>query len=216
MNIESKEHLSSFMDGEFSEETGRFLVRRLGADDSLRQTWTRYHLIRDCLRHQDGQFAHKGLSHRVSDAISGEVQAGGRIVRSKAWLRPFAGAALAASVALVAILTVSQGRQPDLQSAEPGLAQTTAAQTTVAETFISPNILSTSPQSQPVNLSGTTNPGNQKMNTYLLRHYQASGESGGRGFVAFVPIVVAQSPARTVITPKPDMQSQAEGDSAQR
>ncbi|MSQ99673.1 MAG: anti-anti-sigma factor, partial [Xanthomonadales bacterium] len=38
MNIESNEHLSSFMDGEFSEETGRFLVRRLGADDSLRQT----------------------------------------------------------------------------------------------------------------------------------------------------------------------------------
>jgi sigma-E factor negative regulatory protein RseA len=70
MNIESKEHLSSFMDGEFSEETGRFLVRRLGADDSLRQTWARYHLVRDCLRNQDGQFARKDLSHAVQLALS--------------------------------------------------------------------------------------------------------------------------------------------------
>jgi len=211
MNIESNEHLSSFMDGEFSEETGRFLVRRLGADDSMRQTWARYHLIRDCLRNQDGQFAHKDLSHSVHVAIAGESQLIAGPVRSPAWLKPFAGVALAASVALFAVLTVSQGSKPDIKPADTGLAQATPV-----ESFKSPNILAVPPKSQPVNLSGTTYPGNQKMNTYLLRHYQASGESGGRGFVSFVPILVAPSQAKVVLTTGPGVQSEKEGDSTQR
>lgn len=211
MNIESKEHLSSFMDGEFSEETGRFLVRRLGADDSLRQTWARYHLVRDCLRNQDGQFARKDLSHGVRVAISGESQVVSGPVRSPAWLKPFAGIALAASVAVFAVLTVSQATKPALEPADAGLAQATPV-----ESFKSPNILAVPPQSQPVNLSGSTYPGNQRMNTYLLRHYQASGESGGRGFVSFVPILVSPSQAKVALTTGPGMQSQKEGDSSQR
>jgi len=211
MNIESKEHLSSFMDGEFSEETGRFLVRRLGADDSLRQTWARYHLVRDCLRHQDGQFARRDLSHGVHIAISGEPQLVARTFRSPSWLKPFAGVALAASVALFAVLTVSQSTKPDLKPADAALAQTAPV-----ESFKTPNILAATPQSQPVNLSGSTNSGNQRMNTYLLRHYQASGQSGGRGFVSFVPILVAPSQAKVVRTTGQGVQSKKEGDSTQR
>jgi len=211
MNIESKEHLSSFMDGEFSEEAGRFLVRRLGADDSLRKTWARYHLVRDCLRNQDGQFARKDLRQGVQLALSGESQLSVGPVRSPAWLKPFAGVALAASVALFAVLTVSQSTKPDIRPVDAGLAQATPT-----ESFKSPNILAVPPQSQPVNLSGTVHPGNQKMNTYLLRHYQASGESGGRGFVSFVPILVAPSQAGLVLTAAPDAQITKEGDSTQR
>ena len=32
-----------------------------------------------------------------------------------------------------------------------------------------------------------------RMNAYLLRHYQATGSTGGKGFVTFVPIVVRAS-----------------------
>lgn len=208
MNIESKEHLSSFMDGEFSEETGRFLVRRLGADDSLRQTWARYHLVRDCLRNQDGQFARKDLSHGVRLALSGESQETAGPARSPAWLKPLVGVALAASVALFAVLTVFQGNKPGAVPAGAGLAQTATT-----ESFTSPNILATPPQSQPVNLSGKPAQDDQKMNTYLLRHYQASGESNGRGFVSFVPIVVAPSNARLVLS---GAQNEKEADSSQR
>jgi sigma-E factor negative regulatory protein RseA len=211
MNTESNEHLSSFMDGEFSEETGRFLVRRLGADDGLRQTWARYHLIRDCLRNQDGQFARKGLSHGVQLALSGEAQLSAGRATSPAWLKPLFGVALAASVALFAVLTVSQGTKPQTNSEVTGLAEAASA-----ESFASPNILNVGPLSQPVNLSGRTAPDNQKMNTYLLRHYQVSGEAGGRGFVSFVPIVAAPSQARLVLTSGSKVQGKAEGDSIQR
>ena len=54
MSKESLEHLSSLMDGEINKDTGRFLIRRLGSDDEMRATWARYHLVRDCLRHQVG------------------------------------------------------------------------------------------------------------------------------------------------------------------
>ena len=61
MTTESREHLSCLMDGEISRETGRFLVRRLGADEDLCATWARYHLVRDCLRHGGDRFAGEGL-----------------------------------------------------------------------------------------------------------------------------------------------------------
>lgn len=190
MNTESREHLSSFMDGEVSHETGRFLVRRLGADGDLRQAWARYHLIRDCLRHQDGHIAQRDLSGRVRAALSSEPDVTTGTRAGSRWLKPFAGAALAASVALIAVLTVSNGAAPGVAPAG-----TTGSETAAAESFASPNIGRMTPVSQPVNLTGGSPQANAKMNIYLLRHYQLTGESGGKGFVSYVPIVVTQAPA---------------------
>jgi len=33
------------------------------------------------------------------------------------------------------------------------------------------------------------------MDSYLLRHYQVTGSTGGKGFITFVPIVVTQAAA---------------------
>ena len=190
MKTESGEHLSSLMDGEVSQETGRFLVRRLAADAALRDTWDRYHLIRDCLRHQDGHFAHQDLSQRLSKVLAEESTPAGGPTAVKSWFRPVAGAAIAASVALFAVLTVSTGKQTEIIPATaPGVAQEAAV-----KPFTSPNISTFVPDSRPVNLSGQIQPDNQKMNAYLLRHYQVAGEAG-KGFVSFVPIVVTAAPA---------------------
>lgn len=191
MNTESREHLSSFMDGEVSQETGRFLVRRLGADGDLRQAWASYHLIRDCLRHQDGHISQVDLSGRVREALSSEPVVTVGIRAGSGWFKPVVGVALAASVALVAVLTVSNGNSP---GNVPANAERPEAAFT--EPFTSPNIGTRTPVSQPVNLSGRDPQANAKMNTYLLRHYQLTGESGGKGFVSFVPIVVTQAPAK--------------------
>jgi len=193
MNQESKEYLSSFMDGEVSQETGRFLVRRLGADGEWRKTWARYHLVRDCLRHQDGKLAHNELSSRVRQALSGEPDVKVRRSIGKAgWFKPIAGAAVAASVALVAIMTVST-ETPEGSTAPAN----EISQVAPAKPFVSPNPSRLTPVSQPVNLSGGLRQNNQKFNTYLLRHYQMTEEAGGgRGFVSFVPIVVTHNVSR--------------------
>ena len=193
MTTESKEHLSSLMDGEVTQETGRFLVRRLGADADLRDTWARYHLIRDCLQDQQSQYVQVELSQRVHRALSEDHSPAAEKRststnpatnrRTNYWFKPVAGLAVAASVALVAVVTVTGGNQAEL----------VPPPTVASESFTSPNIVAATPRSTPVNLSGTSPRDNQRMNAYFLRHYQVTGDVGGRGFVPFVPIVVTQA-----------------------
>jgi len=200
MSKESREHLSCFMDGEISRETGRFLVRRLGADSELREIWARYHLVRDCLRHQKGGLVGYNLNidlcGRVQQALAGEAPQAvpGRFSASLlkgGWLKPIAGMAVAASVAFMAIITVGSGQSP-VNTAPAELAGSQQA-----ESFVSPkNVLSSSPRSQQVSLLGGAGNTNHKMNSYLLRHYQVTGATGGKGFVTFVPIVVTQASAQ--------------------
>ncbi len=190
MSKDSLEHLSCLMDGEIQHDTSKFLVRRLGTDKDMRSTWDRYHLIRDCLRHADGGIAHTSLSQRVSVALEAEkldataIAAIGR--SAPRWARPFAGAAIAATVALMAVYAVAP------VSENAGLAPAELVTAESAQPFASPNVIVNSPFSQPVNLSGTDRSANRRMNSYLLRHYQVAGSSAGKGFVSFVPIVVAR------------------------
>jgi sigma-E factor negative regulatory protein RseA len=185
MNRESREHISSLMDGEISRETGRFVVRRLGADQDLCATWTRYHLVRDCLRHQDGGLANDDLAGRIRRTIESEALAPPSRRWTPGWVRPAAGLAVAASVALMAIVAVGPG---DKTVPAPGgdLADRSALQS-----FTSPNGLTLAPASQQASLLGGS-ASSSRMNAYLLRHYQATGSTGGKGFVSFVPIVVRQ------------------------
>jgi len=190
------------MDGEISKETARFLVRRLGADSELRDTWSRYHLVRDCLRHQEGELIGDNLGidlwGRVRQALANEPTqtAPTGVARSKGgwskgWLKPVAGMAVAASVALMAIMTVWPGQSP------VGAPEGELAGSPQAESFVSPNnVLTRSPRAQPVSVMGGSGNANQKMNSYLLRHYQVTGSTGGKGFVTFVPIVVTQANAQ--------------------
>jgi len=177
MSKETREHISSLMDGEISREASRFLVRRLGSDDELCATWARYHVVRDCLRHQDGGLAQDDLCSRVNKALEDEdVQL--RPARSVArWLKPVAGMAIAASVALVAVMAVDPATAPSFQPA------TGVVESSTVESFNSPQGFS------PTNVTSQT-VSSQKMNPYLLRHYQVTGSSSGRGFVTFVPVMV--------------------------
>ena len=184
MSKETREHLSALVDGEISRETSRFLVRRLGADNELRATWTRYHLVRDCLRHQDGSIAGEDLCARVSRALENEQPAERPANRATRWLKPAAGLAIAASVALMAVVAVGPGTPGPSQA--PGDLSGT-------EQFTSPQGLAPAPVSSQASFSSSQpNAANtsRKMDSYLLRHYQATGATGGKGFVTFVPIVI--------------------------
>lgn len=186
MSKETREHLSALVDGEISLETSRFLVKRLGADEELRATWTRYHLIRDCLRHQDGSIAGEDLSVRVSRALENEQPVKPSRKLPTRWLKPAAGLAIAASVALMAIVAVGPG-VPDLPQAGGELAGDAAL-----KPFVSPQGFTAGPNSTQVSSSPSVT---SRMSPYLLRHYQATGNAGGRGFVTFVPIVITRSKA---------------------
>jgi len=206
MSKETREHLSALVDGEISKETSRFLVRRLGADDELRETWTRYHLIRDCLRHQDDSMAGADLSERIGLALEDDqpVHIKSRALPNR-WLKPFAGMAIAASVALMAVVTVGPGI--------PGGTQSTGelADELQAKPFTSPQSRIAAPNSNQANFSAGAVNSDQKMNSYLLRHYQASGTTSGKNFVTFVPIVVTRSKTPDVVDNTTDLQRTESG-----
>ena len=186
MSEKTREHISSLMDGEISRETSRFLVRRLGSDDELCATWARYHLVRDCLRHQEGSLSGEDLCSRINRALEDDKPAS-RVRRlPMSWLKPVAGMAIAATVALVAVMAVGP--------AGPGGQQAPAGVEAAGELadFTSPQSVLKGAAAQQVSLGGQGNAG-QKMNFYLLRHYQASGTGNGGGFVAYMPAVANSS-----------------------
>ena len=189
MSKETREHLSALVDGEISRETSRFLVRRLGVDDELRATWTRYHLVRDCLRYQDGAIAGDDLCARVSQALENEQPGKPSRTIPTSWLKPVAGLAIAASVALMAIVAVGPGI--------PGAPRPAGelAGKVQAEQFTSPQSLVPGPSSSQASFSNLPDTRNRKMDSYLVRHYQATGAAGGKGFVTFVPIIITGSKA---------------------
>ena len=187
MSKETREHLSALVDGEISPDTGRFLVRRLGSDVKLRATWARYHLVRDCLRHQEGEIAHDGLCDRISKAIENEPVEIQKAPVYRRWLKPVGGMAIAASVALMAVSTVGPGIPETPFSAGE------VAEESPVEQFTSPQSLTRAPASSQVSLSNGGNQSDRAMDAYLLRHYQATGATGGKGFVTFVPIVITAS-----------------------
>ena len=119
------EQLSAYMDGELPETEQPLLRRRLENDPVLRARWSRYHLVRDVLHNHTLPSARFDISARVHEALieePGHPKAGGG--RAHAY-KPFVGAAIAASVALLAIL----GVQRISQVSAPAPATVAVAQT---------------------------------------------------------------------------------------
>jgi negative regulator of sigma E activity len=105
MSEDIREQLSAFMDGELGREERAFLLRRLDHDANLRGTWARYHLIRDVLA-QRGSVRPLDLSASVMAAIERDEAAAASARTAPLW-RPWAGLAVAASVALLALGVLS-------------------------------------------------------------------------------------------------------------
>lgn len=104
MNESDEELLSALMDGELSAGEQMRALARLQAEPALRRRWARYHAVRAALTTGAGRMSFD-FAERVGHARAREpgVPAPGRVRGTVGtWLRPAAGLAIAASVALVA------------------------------------------------------------------------------------------------------------------
>lgn len=71
MNDDDKEILSRLMDGEWQDLDPAGSVKMACADDELKATWSRYHLVRDLIRN-DSITVDTSLSASISQAIENE------------------------------------------------------------------------------------------------------------------------------------------------
>ncbi len=104
MSEEKHEALSALVDGEFSAEDSPRLLDQVLEDDSLKVRWRTYHLIGDVMRTH--VIDREGAEEKVAQLANAAGPKRTLAPRGTGGLRPLAGLALAASVALVAVLGI--------------------------------------------------------------------------------------------------------------
>lgn len=117
LELHARQQLSALVDGELAPDEARFLLRRLQHDTELSGRYERWQLAGDVLRGQVRRTASADLSARVAAAIAtlpagqaaAPVPAAGK---PRGLLRWGGGAALAASVAAVAMMVTGRQELP--------------------------------------------------------------------------------------------------------
>ena len=129
MSDEIREQLSALADDELSDVEQPLLLGRLQRDAGLREYLGRYQLIGEVMR-GIADTATLGVANRVQHVLQQDDV--GQVPDTQQqeglnWWKPVAGFAVAASVALVAVLTVSSLREtatdlvPELASSQAGV-----------------------------------------------------------------------------------------------
>jgi sigma-E factor negative regulatory protein RseA len=111
MSEQIREQVSAFLDGELPSSETELLLKRLTRDAELRESFGRYALIGEALRGTSRSALSKGFTARVNHAIDGEttpVAVPSSQLRMSRWWKPFAGAAVVAGVAAVAVVALQQ------------------------------------------------------------------------------------------------------------
>jgi len=177
MSDEIREQLSALADDELSDVERPLLLGRMQRDAGLRECLGHYQLIGEVMR-GIADTNTLGVADRVRQVLQADVSDQLRDAPKREgfnWWKPLAGVAVAASVALVAVLTVSSLRESDI-SAVPALASAREPAQTVAD--VSGEQWDRLEQGIDKRLSG-----------YLVNHSEYSASRGMQGVMPYVRIV---------------------------
>ncbi|RLJ17782.1 hypothetical protein DJ030_11845 [bacterium endosymbiont of Escarpia laminata] len=113
MTEKEREKLSALTDDELSAFETPGAVKKLIRSEDQQASWSRYHLIGDVMRQETGPAVMPNLAASIRQRLEDEpvVLAPGNIGRR--WIKPVAGAAIAASVALMAVMVAPQFINPE-------------------------------------------------------------------------------------------------------
>jgi negative regulator of sigma E activity len=121
MNDGIRMQVSAFVDGELPENEAELLLRRMSQDFELRQAVAEYLAIGRLMRAEPGLAGADHLHERIAAAIDdrpADANDSADETTSSRAIRPLAGAAIAATVALVAIFALQQTTGVDELPAE--------------------------------------------------------------------------------------------------
>lgn len=159
-----RDKLSAFIDSELTELEEHQVLAALANDRELRSVWERYHLIRGAMTRQVSLLAPAGVVDRV---VRGIGQEPGSHAVPRYW-HYAAGAAVAASIAALAIF----GLQTVYQPAGPAVPSMAKAPDTASPTGVAP---------APVTAQG--------LNPYLVGHNEFMPTAGMGGMLPYVRVV---------------------------
>jgi sigma-E factor negative regulatory protein RseA len=183
MTEQENERLSALVDNEISEDEISMEINKLSRNSVIRDTWSRYHLIGDAMRGETGSLYNSGLAEAISKQLENEpvVLVPAAIKRpGKIRKRSYAGMAVAASLAAVAVVMAPQMINPEgSERQQPSLAtkQRPDTQTLyVAEDGTRWELLK-KPEVE------------SRLNAYLVNHQERSPSSNIKGIMPFANFV---------------------------
>lgn len=167
------EQLSALVDDELTGSEHVMLLKRIESDAHLYQRLERYQLISDALQNHLPDRVDPVFSRRVKDLLRAEP-AVSRHSRLGRLAKPAAGLALAASVAVMAVMTIQSARR---ETAAPG---ETMAGAPPPGGYL-----------QVRDEPGATvrPPIDQKLDIYLVNHNESAVNRGMQGMLPYVRIV---------------------------
>lgn len=199
MTDKLNEQISALLDDELPSHEAASVLTRISQDRDLRQKWERYQMIGDVMR---GETIHL-MAHDISDGVRRMIaqepaiisipkKAGATVPWRSSWIKPAAGAALAASVATLAVITapgflgLNEPAQPELTATDISTTNVNLAGINVA------NLTQVTPVQGPVSVAQQTISNTRwknlkepsletRLNGYLVEHseYVTPGASMG-------------------------------------
>ena len=167
------EQLSALVDDELIGSEHELLLKRIESDEQIYQRLARYQLISDALQSHLPDCVDPAFSERVKGLLRSEPALSSH-PRLAALARPVAGLAVAASVAVLAVMSVQLTRE---DRSTPGQV---AAVVPPAGQYLRVN-------------DGPTDPGrvqdDRKLDIYLVNHNEYAVNRGMQGMLPYVRIV---------------------------
>lgn len=190
MSDYNNEQLSALVDDEYDDNAD--MIDRLIKDQALQDTWSRYHLIGDCLRGNLSDNLSNDVSERVSQSLQDEPTVLAPQKRKSFNIKPVAGFAIAASVAMMAVFGVQKGNE--VNTSVPGAS---IASNEVKTTISQPQTLNfPEPQVLPAAVKQSDTPdlmANKRLNNYLMNHNEYRSNGSINGILPYVRIVTIES-----------------------
>lgn len=168
------EQLSALVDDELAPAEHALLLKRLAQDADLQDRLARYQLISDGLQNHLPGHVDAGFHRRVRLALRDEPVPQTGTGRLTSLFKPLAGVAVAASVAVVAVLSLQSIREEE-PATVPAVAATPAAD----------DYIRTARAPRPVSGTGIA----QELDVYLVNHNEYAVNRGMQGMLPYVRLV---------------------------
>ena len=190
MSEETKEKLSAYLDDELHATQIRLLDKQLLTDTELRKKLNRYALISESIKGNYGHCNAEGVADAVHAALKAEPTViAPPVLRKKSssqWKTYAGGAAIAATVAALAVLNIGS-LNPELDNAEQFPVTVDVSQTT-ASPFAAG--LSQKASTQWTTAQSATPEIEDELNRFLIDHSEYTTQSGVPGLLPYATFVV--------------------------
>ncbi len=182
MKVDRTEDVSAMIDDELGQDS-QHLIDDLLKTPSLQQRWRNYHLIRDSLQQQLPEKLDTTLAAQIAAKIEAEPHILAPVKKvQRAYLKPLAGLAIAASVAALAIVVIQPAQEGNVGQGVQ------LASFTPVEKSLSTQAVQDDAQIRQVRADTRA-----RLNSYLVNYNEYQTNSGIQGMLPYARTVTYEN-----------------------